>query len=392
MRKVYIAVIALSVVLCCVFGFLFVKDYFSSAQGATDNSATADEPRENRQEEISLAVGDCTVLKLSQSDETALSKWMVGNADVATVDSGGRIDARKVGVTDVTAAFSDGHAYTYRLTVTKPQETPAKDMFTSALTANEDTLQKNLRSNSEALPYEIRVNRKQNCVTVYTYDEKGAYNVPVRAMICSCGKNNRTHLGTFSLYFSTEWHPLVNDVFGQYASSFDDDLLFHSVPYYHLSKDSLETEEFNKLGTAASRGCVRMAVADCQWISENCAPDTVVIVYDADEPGPLGKPGMLQITDQSCGWDPTDRDPANPYRTKHPEITGAAGITLRLGSSYNIAQGVTATDTCGNDITDKLVITGNVNPNRAGTYRVTYRVTDAINRSAQEDITVKVEE
>lgn len=390
MRKVYVAVIALSVVLCGVFGFMFAKDYFFSAHNASSDSA--DKPRENRQEELTLAAGSAAVIELSDADEAALTKWMVGNSEIAVVDSGGRIDARKEGTTDVTAAFSDGHAYTYRLTVTAPQEEPAVDRFTSALTANQDILKKNLSSDSEKHPYEIHVNRKQNCVTVYTYDKTGAYTVPVRAMICSCGVENRTHLGTFSLYFSTKWHPLVNDVFGQYASSFDDDLLFHSVPYYHLSKDSLETEEFNKLGTFASRGCVRMTVADCQWICENCAPDTGVIIYDDDNPGPLGKPEMVRITDHTCGWDPTDRDMDNPYRTMHPKISGAQSITLQKGSDYDMAQNITATDTCGNDITDKITITGNVRTDRPGTYRVTYRVTDAINRTAQEDITVTVKE
>lgn len=393
MRRLYIALIILSSVLCCVFGFMLVKELAFPPNGkASGSSATADEPRENKSEEISLAVGSSSVIALEEADEAALDKWMIGNPDIATIDSGGRIDARKVGETDVTAAFYDGHAYSYHLTVTKPAETPAKDRFSSAVTANEETLQKNLASESKKLPYEIRVNRRQNVVTVYTYDQNGDYTIPVRAMICSCGVNDRTATGTFFIYFHTEWHPLVNDVFGQYASSFNDDLLFHSVPYYHLSKDTLETEEFNKLGSAASRGCVRMTVADCQWICDNCDIDTTVIVYDDDDPGPLGKPEIVRITDHTCGWEPTDRDPENPYRNKTPQIFGAYNTTLPKGSDYQISDGVRAVDTCGNDITDDLEITGNVRTDRPGTYRVTYRVTDALNRTAQEDVTVTVEE
>ena len=44
---------------------------------------------------------------------------------------------------------------------------------------------------------------------------------------------------------------------------------------------------------------------------------TPVIIYnDADDPGPMGKPGTV-YTDPAAtekrGWDPTDPDPANPW-------------------------------------------------------------------------------
>ena len=35
--------------------------------------------------------------------------------------------------------------------------------------------------------YLIKVNKQQNCVTVYGKDSKGQYTVPVKAMVCSCG-------------------------------------------------------------------------------------------------------------------------------------------------------------------------------------------------------------
>ena len=109
MRRLYIALIILSSVLCCVFCFMLVKELAFPPNGkASGSSATADEPRENKSEEISLAVGSSSVIALEEADEAALDKWMIGNPDIATIHSGGRIDARKVGETDVTAAFSDG--------------------------------------------------------------------------------------------------------------------------------------------------------------------------------------------------------------------------------------------------------------------------------------------
>lgn len=37
-------------------------------------------------------------------------------------------------------------------------------------------------------PYKIMVNRAANCVTVYGKDAAGEYTVPVRAFVCSCGR------------------------------------------------------------------------------------------------------------------------------------------------------------------------------------------------------------
>ena len=33
-------------------------------------------------------------------------------------------------------------------------------------------------------PYYIRINRQQNCVTIYKLDKKGKYTIPVKAMAC----------------------------------------------------------------------------------------------------------------------------------------------------------------------------------------------------------------
>lgn len=392
MKKVYIAVICLSAVLCGVFGVLFFRDYFSqNAASATADSAPTT-AREDVEQNETLSQGESRVLALNDADEADVSKWASSDSSVIAVDSGGRVDALKTGTADVTATFSDGHIYTYHLTVTKAEPKEKRDLFSTAITANADVVQKNLKSESDRLPYEIQVNRKQNCVTVYTYDKDGNYTVPVRAMVCSCGKNNATDTGEFYIYLHTDWHPLVNDVFGQYASSFSDELLFHSVPYTDLAKNTLKTDEFNKLGEAASKGCVRMAVSDCKWLCDNIAPDTVVKIFDSDDPLPLGKPETIRITDKTLGWDPTDNDRENPYNSKFPTISGAWDTTLSRGADYDIKSGVTARDTCSNDISDKLEIIGSVNPDRAGVYKVTYTVTDALNRSARKDITVTVEE
>ena len=170
-------------------------------------------------------------------------------------------------------------------------------------------------SDETEFPYYIKINRKQNCITVYTSDENGEYTVPYKAMICSTGLYNATPRGTFHLSTKYLWRELYGKVYGQYATRITGGVLFHSVPYYKKSKSALCTEKYNKLGQQASMGCVRLTVEDAKWIADNCPSGTTVEIYDDDDPGPLGKPEAAHIDTDSPnkGWDPTDPDVENPW-------------------------------------------------------------------------------
>lgn len=163
-------------------------------------------------------------------------------------------------------------------------------------------------------PYYIRINRALNVVNIYTADEKGYYTVPYKAMVCSTG--DATPLGTYNTTAKYRWLSLYGGVYGQYATRIVGAILFHSVPYFTEDPSDLEYDEYNKLGTAASMGCVRLCVEDVLWIYNNCPIGTAVEFYDNyDSPGPLGKPTPLTIdtSDERRGWDPTDPDPNNPW-------------------------------------------------------------------------------
>lgn len=72
--------------------------------------------------------------------------------------------------------------------------------------------------------------------------------------------------------------------------------------------------------------------------------------------------------------------------TTAPVITlnGASNVTLELGQTYN-EQGATATDNVDGNITSSIVIGGDtVNTNVAGTYVVTYNVSDAAGNAATQ--------
>ena len=161
-------------------------------------------------------------------------------------------------------------------------------------------------------PYYIRINRAMNTVTIYSLGDNGY--VPYLAMVCSTG--GATPLGTYATFNKSRWRTLYGPCYGQYVTDIVGDILFHSVPYYTMSEDDLEYEEYNKLGTAASMGCIRLCVSDALWIYNNCPIGTVVELYDDySTPGPLGKPGSIYIdpNDERRGWDPTDPNPNNPW-------------------------------------------------------------------------------
>ena len=197
-------------------------------------------------------------------------------------------------------------------------ENRQEDVSQKENTQKENTQKKDSQqsaSDETEFPYYVKINRKQNCITIYTSDENGEYTVPYKAMICSTGLYNATPRGTFHLSTKYLWRELYGKVYGQYATRITGGVLFHSVPYYKKSKSALCTEKYNKLGQQASMGCVRLTVEDAKWIADNCPSGTTVEIYDDDDPGPLGKPeaALIDTDSPNKGWDPTDPDVENPW-------------------------------------------------------------------------------
>lgn len=93
--------------------------------------------------------------------------------------------------------------------------------------------------------------------------------------------------------------------YGQYCTRIVGGVLFHSVAGYNMTSYNLKASDYNKLGSPASHGCVRLCVRDAKWIYDNCSSGTMVTIYDSSDPGPLGKPATIKIP-ASQNWDPTD--------------------------------------------------------------------------------------
>lgn len=246
------------------------------------------------------------------------------------------------------------------------------------------------------LPYYIKVNRALCTVTIYGIDSNGEYTIPVKAFACSVGREgHETITGTFQMCENYNWMlPMQDGTYAQFAYRIKKGTgyMFHSVPCFQNKKNTLETEEFNKLGSPASLGCVRLTVADAKWIYDNCPIGTTTEIYDdLSTPGPLGKPDTIKIPVNHtwANWDPTDPDSKNPWHAASARIE-ASNITTERGTAVDIMSGVKAYDTCGNDITSKLNWHGKYTFDVPGLYSVTFTVTDAIGSSAEKTIYITV--
>lgn len=245
----------------------------------------------------------------------------------------------------------------------------------------------------EEFPYFIKINRALNCVTVYGMDDNKEYTIPVKAFACSGGAAG------YEIFLAdriptieySEWKQTMEGGYGNYVIGISGDFKFQSVPFTEAAHNTLQTEEFNKLGESVSRGCIRMCVRDVKWIYDNCKAGTQVTIYDdATNPGPLGKPEMIKIPVDSANakWDPTDPNPANPWHACGADIKGAVDITTKIGQKVDLLKGVKATDTCGNDITPDIITIGHYTFDKEGTYDIKYKVTDVL--GSTKEVTVKL--
>lgn len=180
------------------------------------------------------------------------------------------------------------------------------------------------RTGIPGYPYIVAVNRSQCCLTIYQTDDNGNYTVPIKSMVCSVGLPNgsrefetETPTGLFFTSERYEWCYMVDGSWGRYAIRVTwDGIMFHSVCYYTQSIDDLEYNEYNKLGSPASLGCIRLCLEDIKWLYDNMPYGFPVMIFDdPSSPGPLGKPSPIRINteDERRGWDPTDPSENNPW-------------------------------------------------------------------------------
>ena len=191
-------------------------------------------------------------------------------------------------------------------TATEPQATETKPAYANA----EYVVDPNYES-----PYYIVVFAgKSQSVAIYTKDAGGKYSVLTRCFTCSTGApETPTRTGQYKIRAKYRWRWLEGNVYGQYNSSISSSYLFHSVPYLKENERTLDMTEYDKLGTQASHGCIRLCVRDTKWIYDNCPIGTQVNIVNKSGPSGAGVPS-LNYDAKYKGWDPSDPHSDNPYK------------------------------------------------------------------------------
>ncbi|MCR5701129.1 MAG: L,D-transpeptidase family protein [Lachnospiraceae bacterium] len=152
--------------------------------------------------------------------------------------------------------------------------------------------------------YMIKVNTKKCVVTVYAKDGRKGYRIPVKSFICSPGKY--TSSGTFTVGEKYRYRSLFYNSYSQWTAVIHGNILFHTTPYKSYgNNNSLDVAEYNKLGTPASHGCIRLQCEAVKWIYDNCKRGTKVVIYRSKNSGPFGKPKFAKLP-KWHKWDPTD--------------------------------------------------------------------------------------
>lgn len=204
----------------------------------------------------------------------------------------------------------------------------------------------------------IELNRAAGVTTVYAYDtETRSYCIPVKAFAVSVGRNissNSTYkgltlkssftpLGTYSVcsngvavkYSLKPMHePDGSTVYARWATHIVGNVYFHAVAVGSRSHNALNYKSYNKLGSPASAGCIRMTVADAKWIYDHVGTGTGVKIVkgSAKTPGPLGKPSTIKIKSSKVKYDPTDPAISDSAKAKAYKAKRISGYMKKNGT------------------------------------------------------------
>lgn len=222
--------------------------------------------------------------------------------------------------------------------------------------------------------FRIQVNKSANFITIYKQSLIGESEEVFKTFRCSVNPSVET--GTFETYEKNIWRKFNSGEYGQYSCRIAPDCYISSVPYYSQSSNALNADAYNNLGKPAKVGYIYLASQDAQWIYENCGLKTEVTVYDNPEEEPsIPLEEFVALTNN--GYDPTDTSiDLKPIPGKIKYMTGVENHSIPVGTVYNLWEGIYAVDTEGNEITNYITVTGNVNTTVPGTYTIIYHLMD----------------
>lgn len=319
-------------------------------------------------------------------------RWTSSDPEIATVDSSGRVDALAPGKVTITAHAKKA-SVDFNISVSNGRS--EKVSSSTAITANDTTLQENASAENDAKLYRLLVNSKTNCATAYTYNSSGIYNVAVRSMVCSVGRDGLTPEVTYTIGEKSEWKEKDGEYYQYYCAISNEaeeaETSVSSMPYSARDNSKLVTEEYNKLGVGSTQGDIRFSVDDAKWIYDNCEEGTILKV-DSGSRDALDRPVPVRVSENSkhAGWDPTDPASDNPFKKIAPYFEGAQDAYVQVNGVFDAYDGVVAYDTGGNAVESKIYIEGNVITSKEGYYVITYKYTDGLGRTGRKDRIVTV--
>lgn len=198
-------------------------------------------------------------------------------------------------------------------TITTKNTTSQSQTTTTSKTSatQKTTTATKLFATTDFSPSKIDVYLKSQLVVIYNDDDE-----VIKAFKCSSGKSSTpTRTGDYTIHHQYRWRLMIGDCYAQYASAFSGSYLFHSVPYDKQDASTMYNAAYDKLGSPASAGCIRLCCRDAKWIYDNCNIGIKVKVVDKKAPqGIEGEaiPSRIKKAKYS-GWDPTDPSSDNPY-------------------------------------------------------------------------------
>lgn len=247
------------------------------------------------------------------------------NRKIASIDKNGKVTAKKSGTVTITAKVngkkykctlkvntvrwskdSKGNKYYYRNDKKVTGWTyigKYKYYFEPKTGKLVQNVSKQLKGKQS---YYIHVNRKQCKVTIFAKDGDKGYTIPVMAMTCSVGKTStKTPTGTYNTKLKARWKLLMGPSYGQYCTKVVGGIYIHSVAGYNKTSYNLSAYDYNKLGSPASHGCIRLCVRDAKWIYDKCKIGTKVTINDKSDGCKFDKPTLPKIKSNQH-YDPTD--------------------------------------------------------------------------------------
>ena len=161
--------------------------------------------------------------------------------------------------------------------------------------------------------YRIEIDLTNQICTVYgVYSDKSSKAL-MSEFISSAKKGHTTPTGNFKIQGASGGRKAKlrtakmssGKSYAEYLCRFHGSKCMHGVPYSKRNTlGKVSKTEFNKLGTPASSGCVRMPIKLCRYIYNNCPVGTPVKVFKGTKGKyPMGRPKKYIATkdvDPTC--------------------------------------------------------------------------------------------